>query len=60
VVFGCRAGRHAGAHAAGVRAGKLHLEHVTAYHRQLEENGVLTAGRVAPLLLPRYTHRSQY
>jgi succinate dehydrogenase / fumarate reductase flavoprotein subunit len=59
VVFGCRAGRHAGAHAAGVRAGKLRLEHVTAYHRQLEENGVLTAGRVAPLLLPRYSHRSQ-
>lgn len=59
VVFGCRAGRHAGAAAPGVRPGKLHLEHVAAYHRQLEAGGVETAGRVAPLLLPRYTHRSQ-
>jgi len=59
VVFGCRAGRHAGATAAGVRTGKLHLAHVAAYQEALEANSVDTAGRVAPLLLPRYSHRSQ-
>lgn len=59
VVFGRRAGSHAGARVAGIKVKKLHLEHVVAYHRELESAGVDTAGRVAPLLLPRYTHRSQ-
>ena len=33
---------------------KLTLDHVSAYHKQLEEEGVIT-DRVAPMLLPDYT-----
>lgn len=57
LVFGRRAGAHAAETCQDVKLKKLTLEHVERYHRELEENGVDTGGRVSPLLLPRYTHR---
>jgi succinate dehydrogenase / fumarate reductase flavoprotein subunit len=57
LVFGRRAGLHAAQKSAEVKPGKLTLEHVRRYHHQLQESGIDTAGRVSPLLLPRYTHR---
>lgn len=57
VVFGRRAGKHAGARAKDIKVKKLTLNHVDAFHKELEENGVDTKGRVSPMLLPRYTHR---
>lgn len=59
VVFGRRAGRHAGARVKDITVKKLNLNHVDAYHQELEAAGVYTAGRVSPMLLPRYTHRAQ-
>ncbi|MBS4032482.1 MAG: FAD-binding protein [Clostridiales bacterium] len=57
VVFGRRAGKHAGARVKDITVKKLNMDHVASYHKELEDNGVDTAGRVSPLLLPRYTHR---
>jgi succinate dehydrogenase/fumarate reductase flavoprotein subunit len=55
VVFGRIAGRNA-AKFAGEKAknGKLTLDHVKRYHKELEEAGIVT-DRVAPMLLPDYT-----
>ncbi len=38
-----------------VRDGKLTLEHVRRYHKELEEAGIIT-DRVAPMLLPDYSN----
>ena len=57
LVFGRRAGRHAAATLDSHAKGPLGLEHVAKYHRELEEKGVDTGGRVSPVLLPHYTHR---
>ena len=57
VVFGRRAGKHAGSRAKDITVKKLNLNHVEAFHKELEDAGVDTGGRVAPMLLPRYTHR---
>jgi succinate dehydrogenase/fumarate reductase flavoprotein subunit len=55
VVFGRIAGRSAGLYARdSARDGKLTLEHVAAYHNELEQAGV-GLDRVAPMLLPDYT-----
>lgn len=53
-------GRIAGESAAGyvrdkARDGKLSLQHVKDYHRELEASGVVT-DRVAPMLLPDYAN----
>ena len=57
LVFGRRAGRNAAQSSHDIPAPKkLSLEHVTAYHRELEETGAAD-GRVGPMLLPHYTHR---
>ena len=54
-VFGRIAGRNAAIYARErAREGRLSLEHVKAYHRELEEAGIFT-DRVAPMLLPDYT-----
>ena len=54
LVFGRIAGQNAAAYARGkAREGRLTLEHVMAYHKELEA-GVVT-DRVAPMLLPDYT-----
>ncbi|MEE9199320.1 MAG: FAD-binding protein [Dehalococcoidia bacterium] len=54
LVFGRRAGRRAAQRAEQVRLRRLTLDHVKAYHRQLEEAGGSTE-RVAPMILPDYT-----
>jgi succinate dehydrogenase / fumarate reductase flavoprotein subunit len=56
IVFGRRAGKHAGARAKSIEVKKLHLDHVAKYHKELDDQGVDTRGRVSPLLLPRYVH----
>jgi succinate dehydrogenase/fumarate reductase flavoprotein subunit len=55
MVFGRIAGKNAALHAReAARDGALSLDHVRAYHRELEEAGVET-DRVSPMLLPDYT-----
>ena len=55
LVFGRIAGRSAYVYALeSSRQGKLTLDHVRAYHKELEAAGVST-DRVAPMLLPDYT-----
>jgi len=55
LVFGRIAGRSAYVYALeSSRQGKLTLDHVRAYHNELEAAGVST-DRVAPMLLPDYT-----
>jgi succinate dehydrogenase/fumarate reductase flavoprotein subunit len=57
VVFGRRAGMHAGTRAKDTKVKKLNMDHVANYHKALEDAGVDTGGRVSPILLPHYTHR---
>ena len=52
-VFGRRAGINAAKHAKKASVGKLTLDHVDDYNKQLEDAGVKT-DRKAPLLLPEY------
>ena len=55
VVFGRIAGRNAALFASEkAKDGKLTLEHVRAYLKELREAGIKT-DRVAPMLLPDYT-----
>lgn len=55
LVFGRIAGENAAIHARDkAQNGKLTLEHVQAYHKELEKAGIVT-DRVAPMLLPDYT-----
>ncbi len=53
-VFGRRAGQYATEYAATVTHGKLSLQHVTAYTRELEDEGVET-DLISPMILPSYT-----
>jgi succinate dehydrogenase/fumarate reductase flavoprotein subunit len=55
VVFGRIAGRSAAVYAQeSSRQGELALDHIRAYHKELEAAGVST-DRMAPMLLPDYT-----
>ncbi len=55
IVFGQIAGENAATYARDkAQDGKLTLEHVQAYHQELEKTGIVT-DRVAPMLLPDYT-----
>jgi len=55
VVFGRVAGRNAAIFAREKsQDGRLTLDHVKRYHKELEEAGIVT-DRVAPMLLPDYT-----
>ena len=55
-VFGRIAGVNATEYVMGkFRDGRLTLEHVRKYHRELEEAGIVT-DRVAPMLLPDYSN----
>ncbi len=55
-VFGRIAGENAALYAKEkFRDGKLTLDHVRKYHKELEEAGIVT-DRVAPMLLPDYTN----
>lgn len=57
-VFGRRAGINAAAMAKGARAGRLTLEHVARYHRELEEAGI-DRGLPSPALLPDYVSEAR-
>ncbi len=52
-VFGRRAGIFAAQNAKKVKLGKLTLDHVKRYEKELEEAGIKT-DRVAPIILPDY------
>ena len=55
IVFGRIAGENAAIYSKDkAQDGKLTLEHVQSYHKELEKTGIVT-DRVAPLLLPDYT-----
>lgn len=55
LLFGRVAGRNAGIYAMeNAKEGKLTLDHVRAYHKELEEAGIVT-DRIAPMLLPDYS-----
>jgi len=55
LVFGRIAGENAASYAMDkARDGRMTLEHVRLYHKELEEAGIVT-DRVAPMLLPDYT-----
>jgi len=55
-VFGRIAGVSAAEYVKGnPKEGKLTLDHVRRYHRELEEAGIIT-DRVAPMLLPDYSN----
>ncbi|TKJ41026.1 succinate dehydrogenase/fumarate reductase flavoprotein subunit [candidate division LCP-89 bacterium B3_LCP] len=55
MVYGRIAGKSAATYATnGYKGGKLTLEHVTKYHKEMDDAGVKT-DRIAPMLLPDYT-----
>jgi succinate dehydrogenase/fumarate reductase flavoprotein subunit len=55
-VFGRIAGGSAAAYVKGkARDGKLSLDHVRRYHKELEKAGIIT-DRVAPMILPDYSN----
>jgi succinate dehydrogenase/fumarate reductase flavoprotein subunit len=53
-VFGRRAGIAAALNAKEVKLGKLTLNHIKRYERELQEAGIHT-DRISPILLPNYT-----
>lgn len=55
IVFGRNAGKYASAQSKNVTVGKLTLEHVNKYAKELEDAGVEPKVE-SPLLLPSYTH----
>ncbi|MGQ9823787.1 MAG: FAD-binding protein [Desulfotomaculales bacterium] len=52
IVFGRRAGKSAAEKAKNVQLGKLTLDHVRRFHKELEKEGL--GQKVAPILLPDY------
>lgn len=52
-VFGQRAGAHAAEKAKGLHVERLTLDHVSAYHRELDQ-AQIPRSRVSPMLLPDY------
>ncbi len=54
IVFGKRAGLHAAERAKGIKdAGKLSLDHVKAYNKEVELLGI-EKNKIAPIILPDY------
>jgi len=58
-VFGRRAGRAAAQWAREVKLGKLTLDHVRKWHREIKEAG-LEEMPVSPMLLPNYARQERY
>lgn len=56
IVFGRNAGKNASKKCKNVKVGKLTLDHVKKFAKELEEAGINTE-TVSPKLLPTYTHR---
>ncbi len=57
LVFGRRAGYHAGLKSKEVKQKKLSLQHLYNYQREVEQSGSAIVDRVSPVLVPHYTHR---
>ena len=55
IVFGRNAGKNASAKAKSVSVGKMTLDHVAAFEKELQAAGVVS-DCVSPKLLPTYTH----
>ena len=55
IVFGRTAGIEAAKTAKNTTVGKLNLDHVTAFAKEMAEAGIRT-DKVSPILLPHYTH----
>lgn len=55
IVFGRTAGIAAAKAAANTTVGKLNLNHVTAFAKEMADAGIKT-DKTSPILLPRYTH----
>jgi len=56
-VFGRRAGRTAAKYAKGVKPGKLTLDHVRQWQRELKEAGLAEVRPISPKLLPDYARQ---
>lgn len=59
IVFGRSAGREASARAKDVTVGKLSLDHIAKFDKELEKAGIET-DLVSPKLLPKYTPDFKY
>ncbi|MGN0524106.1 MAG: FAD-dependent oxidoreductase [Eubacterium sp.] len=55
IVFGRNAGKNASAKAKEVELGKLTLEHINDFEKQIKDAGI-ESDTVSPKLLPTYTH----
>ena len=55
IVFGRNAGKNAAAHSKDVTLGKLTLEHINKFDKELKDAGIETDA-VSPKLLPNYTN----
>ena len=53
IVFGRIAGQSAGAKCKDVNVGKLSLDHVAAFEKEIENAGIET-DKISPMLLPKY------
>ena len=58
IVFGRNAGKAAAAKAKEVELGKMNLDHIDAYAKELEAAG-LSTGTVSPMLLPNYARHER-
>lgn len=56
IVFGRNAGKNASKKCKNVKVGKLTLEHINRFAKELEDAGIVS-DCVSPKLLPTYTHR---
>ena len=56
-VFGRRAGRTAAQYAKDVKLGKLTLNHVRKWQRELKEAGLVEVRPISPKLLPDYARQ---
>ena len=52
-MFGRRAGKNAALKARKIKAGKLTLEHVKKYHKELKKVGI-EEDKKSPMVLPDY------
>ena len=58
IVFGRNAGKAAAAKAKDVELGKMNLDHLEAYAKELEAAGATEEG-VSPMLLPNYARHER-
>ncbi|MCK4339363.1 MAG: FAD-binding protein, partial [Candidatus Cloacimonetes bacterium] len=54
IVFGKRAGKHAAQRAKEVEIGKLNLNHIYEYEKEVEKLGI-DRKKISPMILPDYT-----